>query len=56
MAGGVEEWVSCLWELVWEGEWMSELKSERGASFLCCDFLEGQFVWCADELDFGFFR
>jgi hypothetical protein len=33
-----------------------KLKSERGASFLCCDFLEGRSVWCADELDFGFFR
>jgi hypothetical protein len=48
----VEEWVGFCGAC---GE-IYELKSERGASFLCCDFLEWQSVWCADELDFGFFR
>jgi len=37
----VEEWVSFGGTFVWEGKFMRELKSERGASFLCCDFFGG---------------
>jgi hypothetical protein len=60
-SGWVEEWVNlwfCGGKVEEWGKCLGELKSERGAwrVFLCCDFFEVGFVWCADELDFGFFR